>query len=72
MFPFRQGLQTASYIMAIELFPLNHRTMAGCLIQMAWGGAVLALGGVAWLLKDWRHIQLAISLPSLLAVSYFW
>ncbi|KAL8609047.1 hypothetical protein ACOMHN_059860 [Nucella lapillus] len=67
-----QGLHMASYIMAVELFPVKERTLAGCVIQVFWGGAVLALGGVAWLLKDWRHIQLAISLPSVLALSYVW
>ena len=58
--------------MAIELFPMQQRTLAGCLIQLAWGGAVLALGGLSMLLRDWRLIQLAISLPSVLAISYFW
>ncbi|XP_076473032.1 organic cation transporter protein-like [Babylonia areolata] len=67
-----QGLHTASYITAVELFPVEERTLAGCLIQVFWGAAVLALGALCWLLKDWRRIQLAISLPSVVAVSYFW
>ncbi|KAK7088290.1 organic cation transporter protein-like [Littorina saxatilis] len=67
-----QGMHTASYIMAVELFPTKQRTLAACVIQMYWGAAVLVLGGLSWILRDWRLIQLAISLPSLLAIPYFW
>ncbi|KAK7494050.1 hypothetical protein BaRGS_00014708, partial [Batillaria attramentaria] len=52
-----QALQNVSYVLAIELFPVHHRASAGTLAEIAW---------------DWRLIELAISVPSVLAISYFW
>ena len=72
LYLFFQGLQTSSYVMAIELFMPKHRPMAGAILECFWGAAVMGLAGLAYLLPNWRHLQLAISLPSIVAVSYLW
>ncbi|KAK7499034.1 hypothetical protein BaRGS_00009581 [Batillaria attramentaria] len=65
-----QGLQNATYVLAMEFFVPAQRPLVGAVLEGCWGMAVMTLAGLAYLLKDWRHLQLAISLPSLLAVFY--
>ncbi|OWF41581.1 organic cation transporter protein-like [Mizuhopecten yessoensis] len=69
---FMQGLQTSTYVLAMELFLPQYRGVAGAVLECYWGVSVVTLAGVAYLLQSWRYIQLAISLPSLLALPYFW
>ncbi|KAK3084599.1 hypothetical protein FSP39_016090 [Pinctada imbricata] len=69
---FIQGLQTTSYVMSMELFLPQYRGMAGATLEVFWGVTVVLLGGIAYWLQNWRHIQLAITLPSLLTVGYYW
>ncbi|GFR80097.1 solute carrier family 22 member [Elysia marginata] len=67
-----QGLQSASFVMAIELFPVHHRGRAGSVTQMFWGFGCLYLSAVAWLVEDWRIIQLAMLVPTAFSVIAFW
>lgn len=65
-----QGLQTTTFVMTMELFLTKKRARAGTFIELMIGVVVMALAGLAYLLRNWRHLQLAISLPSLLAIPY--
>nr|KAG5690161.1 hypothetical protein BaRGS_013618 [Batillaria attramentaria] len=67
-----QGLQTSSYVLAMEFFIPAQRPMVGAVMECFWGATVMLLPGLAYLLPNWRHLQLAISLPSILAVFYIW
>ncbi|RUS83366.1 hypothetical protein EGW08_008869, partial [Elysia chlorotica] len=67
-----QGLQSAAFVMAIELFPVHHRGRAGSAYQLVWGLGCLYLSGVAWLAQDWRAIQLAMLLPTALGALSMW
>ncbi|XP_033747267.1 organic cation transporter protein-like [Pecten maximus] len=69
---FMQGLQTSTYVLAMELFLPQYRGVAGAVLECYWGVTVVMLAGVAYLLQSWRYIQLAITLPSLLALPYIW
>lgn len=69
---FMQGLQTSTYVLAMELFLPQYRGVAGAVLECYWGVTVVMLAGVAYLLQSWRYIQLAITLPSLLAIPYIW
>ncbi|KAJ8312215.1 hypothetical protein KUTeg_009588 [Tegillarca granosa] len=63
-----QGLQTSTYVMVMELSLPQYRGIAGALLECYWGATVIITGGVAYLLQTWRHIQLAIALPSIITV----
>ena len=67
-----QGVNITGYIMATELFPPKQRTVMGVSHEFLWaiGGALLPL--MAYFLRDWRHLQLAVSLPSALAIFCWW
>ncbi|XP_038052307.1 organic cation transporter protein-like [Patiria miniata] len=65
---FAQGYNQVQFVMIMELFPTNSRTLAGSLNSMFWGLGVVALTPIAYALRNWRHMQLAISAPCLLAI----
>lgn len=64
-----QGLQTSFYALAMEILP-HHRSYAGAVLECFWGTGVMLIPLLAYLIQDWRYLQLAISLPSALAVFY--
>lgn len=69
---FIQGLQTTTYVMVMEIFLPQYRGTAGAILECYWGVTVILMSGIAYLLPDWRHIQIAISVPSVLSVFYIW
>lgn len=69
---FLQGLQTSSYVLVMEMFLPRYRGVAGAMLEVFWGIAVLLVAPIAYLLQNWRYMQLAISLPSILAIAYIW
>lgn len=64
------SLQVTSFVLVMELVGPSHRTALGLLYQIPFNFGHLSLAGLAYLLRDWRHLQLAISLPSLLLLTY--
>lgn len=69
---FIQGLQTTTYVLVMEIFLPQYRGTAGAVLECFWGVTVIIMAGIAYLLQNWRYIQIAISVPSLLAVFYIW
>ncbi|XP_048252017.1 solute carrier family 22 member 6-B-like [Haliotis rufescens] len=67
---FLQGLQISSYVLVAEMFLPAYRPIAGGIIECFWGASVMALAVITFLIRDWRYVQLAICLPSLLAAFY--
>ncbi|WAR02642.1 ORCT-like protein [Mya arenaria] len=65
-----QGLQTSTYTLAMELFLPQHRSYAGAVLECFWGLAVMAVPLLAYLIPNWRHLQVVIALPSILALPY--
>lgn len=69
---FMQGLQTTTIVLILELFRPRHRTYVGLIIELFWGSSIMLLALICYLLENWRYIQLAISLPPVLAFFYIW
>lgn len=69
---FMQGLQTTTYVLVMEYFLPQYRGTAGAVLEIFWGITVIMMAGIAYLLPNWRHIQIAISVPSAVAVFYIW
>jgi len=58
--------------MACELYPAIHRTYAGTVLELFWAAAWMFLALLAYLIRDWRHLQLAITLPCILTLALIW
>ncbi|XP_061171144.1 organic cation transporter protein-like [Saccostrea echinata] len=66
------GLISTTYVMNLELVGPRMRMWAGMFFQLFWGLGVLLLAAIAFLIRDWRYLNLATSLPTILFLSYYW
>ena len=66
------GLLLSRFIYCLELATTANRTNAGfvCNMFVTLGYAILTL--LAWLLRDWRHLMLAVSVPWCLLLPFWW
>lgn len=50
----------------------KRRMLAGIITDYAFGLGYMLLAGIAYLIRDWRKLQLAISAPGFLLIFYIW
>lgn len=50
----------------------KQRMLAGIITDYFFGFGYIMLAGVAYLIRDWRKLQLAISVPGFLFIFYIW
>lgn len=50
----------------------KERMLAGIITDYFFGFGYILLAGVAYLIRDWRKLQLAISAPGFLFIFYIW
>ncbi len=67
-----QGLQTCTFVLLMELFTSEYRTMVGTVFEVFWGTGVLWLATLGFLIQNWRWIQLALCLPSIPTIVFIW
>ncbi|XP_035675458.1 organic cation transporter protein-like [Branchiostoma floridae] len=67
-----QGVDLVSYVMATEMFSPARRSFAGVLTTLFWASGIMSLALLAYLLPNWRHLQLLISLFNIIALPYWW
>lgn len=56
----------SGFVLAIELVGGNWRTVSGISYLFPVSLSYIIIAGMGWLISDWRHLQLAISLPGFL------
>ncbi|XP_071133728.1 organic cation transporter protein-like [Mytilus edulis] len=66
------GLFLVAYTMGTELVGPSYRLHAGFLVQSAYSVGFMTLSIVAYLIRDWRYIEFAITLPVILFLPYYW
>ncbi|KAH9523286.1 hypothetical protein Btru_066297 [Bulinus truncatus] len=67
-----QGLQTSAYTLIMELYVAKHRPMAGAITECFFGSSIMIMAGLAFLLREWQHLQILTSSLGLLAAFYPW
>jgi len=67
-----QGILVPGYVMACELFTAKHRTFAGTITFNFWATSMCLSTLLAYLVRNWTHFQLTISLFGLLSIPLFW
>ncbi|KAK8389953.1 hypothetical protein O3P69_012872 [Scylla paramamosain] len=55
-----------TYILVIEVAEPRRRTLLGLTVYLIWCGSVMAWGGLAYGLREWRWLQTVASLPGVL------
>ncbi|KAK8730586.1 hypothetical protein OTU49_008087, partial [Cherax quadricarinatus] len=66
------GLQIATYILLVEFIGVKWRTFCGINIHIAVALGEAMTGVLAVFIRDWRWLQLAITAPAFLLISYTW
>lgn len=61
-----------SYCLLSEYYSTSHRAFAANGIYIIWALGLMILPGIAYFVRNWRHLQLIISAPLLLMAVGFW
>lgn len=60
------------YILAIELVGPRSRTLCTILSNIAYSLGLILLAGVVYMVRDWRHLALATTLPFVCFFLFLW
>lgn len=64
------GLLNTCYVMDLELVEPRMRMLAGMVYMLFWGTGALLLTGMAYLIRDWRNLNLSLALPTIFFLFY--
>eukprot|EP00112_Aurelia_sp_Birch-Aquarium-sp1_P014167 Seg304.1_Seg304.3 transcript_id=Seg304.1_Seg304.3/GoldUCD/mRNA.D3Y31 product="Solute carrier family 22 member 6-A" protein_id=Seg304.1_Seg304.3/GoldUCD/D3Y31 len=67
-----QGNAAAAVVMLMEMTPLKTRPLLAGIYEVSWSTGTIFMSCLAWLIKDWRKIQLALALQTIYCVFYYW
>ncbi|XP_064595837.1 organic cation transporter protein-like [Liolophura sinensis] len=67
-----QTIGLVAYVMVPEAFPSSSRTMPYIALFLFWASGVMSLALLGYLIRDWRHLELAISIPNFFTLLYYW
>ena len=68
----QQGCLATSAILAVEIFPTEQRNFAMNAIEFFWVFGYISLTPFAYFIRNWRWLQLAITLPLTLTILFYW
>uniref|UniRef100_A0A8C7ZCJ8 Si:dkey-119m7.4 n=1 Tax=Oryzias sinensis TaxID=183150 RepID=A0A8C7ZCJ8_9TELE len=66
------GVIMNAFVLGTEWTGLKQRMLAGIITDYFFGFGYILLAGLAYLIRDWRKLQLAISAPGFLFIIYIW
>uniref|UniRef100_A0A667ZEM3 Si:dkey-119m7.4 n=1 Tax=Myripristis murdjan TaxID=586833 RepID=A0A667ZEM3_9TELE len=66
------GVIMNAFVLGTEWTGSKERMLAGIITDYFFGFGYIFLAGVAYLIRDWRKLQLAISAPGFLFIFYIW
>jgi hypothetical protein len=56
----------------MEVIGGSYRSTVGIGMQLFFAVGFMSLPGIAYFIREWNYLQLAISLPALITIIYFW
>ncbi|CAL1299082.1 unnamed protein product [Larinioides sclopetarius] len=66
------GVDNTIFVLLMEIIGPKHRSAYGMIAQSGWGVGCAILTILAWYLRDWFWIHLAITVPSIILLSSWW
>lgn len=66
------GVFLVAYVIALEMVGPKKRMFAGVVCQMFFTAGYLLTALFAYFIRDWRRLQIALTLPGILFFSYWW
>ncbi|XP_073978691.1 organic cation transporter protein-like isoform X2 [Rhodnius prolixus] len=66
------GVFLVAYVIAMELVGPKRRMFAGVAFQLFFTAGFLVTAGAAYFIRDWRFLQIALTLPGIIFFTYWW
>ncbi|XP_046838960.1 organic cation transporter protein-like isoform X1 [Vespa crabro] len=66
------GTMVTSYVICMEIVGTQWRAAITVLYQIPFSLGQMSLAGIAYLFRHWQHLQIAITIPSIILLSYWW
>ncbi|KAK2817567.1 hypothetical protein Q5P01_025758 [Channa striata] len=66
------GLSIITAVLGIEWVDVQHRTFSGTIMGLAWAVGNMLLALLAYFIRDWRHLTLAVTVPCIAAIVSWW
>ncbi|XP_063223494.1 organic cation transporter protein-like isoform X2 [Bacillus rossius redtenbacheri] len=66
------GVFLVAYVLAMEMVGPRKRLHVGVICQFFFTGGYMLTALFAYFIRDWRMLQVALSLPGVLFLSYWW
>ncbi|XP_015108616.1 organic cation transporter protein isoform X1 [Diachasma alloeum] len=66
------GTMVTSYVICMEMVGTQWRAAITVLYQIPYSLGHMSLAGIAFYFRHWQHLQLAITLPSIILLGYWW
>ncbi|XP_076336288.1 organic anion transporter 3-like [Tachypleus tridentatus] len=66
------GASATTFVLLMESVGANYRDVLGICFEFGWALGYIILPGLAWLIRDWSNLQLAITVPGVLFFSLWW
>ncbi|KAH9504410.1 hypothetical protein Btru_063541 [Bulinus truncatus] len=76
MYFFQGAANAGAYIIAItlstEIVGLKYRVPVGIIVQSFHSIGFVTLSGIAYLIREWRYLEMAITFPVVFTILYWW
>lgn len=66
------GVFLSAYVIGMEFVGPSKRVFAGIVTQYFFALGYLLIAVIAYFIREWRYLQITLSLPTLLIFSYHW
>ncbi|XP_029951018.1 solute carrier family 22 member 7a [Salarias fasciatus] len=66
------GMSIIVAVLGIEWTDVEHRTFASTVMSLSWSLGNMLLALLAYLIRDWRHLMLAVTVPCILPTLCWW
>ncbi|XP_042868981.1 organic cation transporter protein-like [Penaeus japonicus] len=66
------GIYLGCFVLVMELCSSRHRSTVSVMFVVPWALGYMVLPGIAYLVRTWYWLQVALTVPALYTISYFW
>ncbi|XP_050726666.1 organic cation transporter protein-like isoform X5 [Eriocheir sinensis] len=66
------GCFLSTFVLMMETCGTKERTKIGTLTGLSWAIGYAGVPGIAYLIRTWKWLQAALSLPALMLISFYW
>ncbi|XP_051579557.1 solute carrier family 22 member 7-like [Myxocyprinus asiaticus] len=66
------GIVIIASVLNVEWVSIEQRKLVGVIDSLSWTFAIMCLSLIAYCIRDWRWLTVAISLPNIIAIITWW